>query len=69
MRLISPLSFQSLTFRHWTSEDSEAAVLNVSVMVRQNNILTSPLGTFNQEAYIAVSPSGALSHWVLPPGY
>ena len=42
---------------------------DVSVMVRSGNTLTNPLATLNQEAYIRVGPGGALSHWVLPPGY
>ncbi|MBK4216177.1 hypothetical protein JJJ17_09595 [Paracoccus caeni] len=53
----------------WAQSSQQTLGRDVRVMVRRESVLTNLVNSFNREAYIVVSPSGTLSHWVLPPGF
>ena len=54
---------------NWAQSTQRTLGRDVSVMIRNGNVLRNPFSTLNQEAYISVGSNGALSHWVLPPGF
>lgn len=65
--IATPANYPSIA--RWAQSSARTLGRPVSVMVRRESVLTNPVNSFNQEAYIVVKPSGALSHWVLPPGF